>query len=115
MQLFLPRSRGRAWRRPVPSCLARVGPSCAPIVYNPRPPLMDTPPQQPLSARKKLAFSLVLLVFFWLLVELACWAGLWALEKYKGVEYTPALVQTLSDKHRGILQAHIGGSSSYVV
>lgn len=76
---------------------------------------METPPQQPLPARKKLAFSLVLLVFFWLLVELACWAGLWALEKYKGVEYTPALVQTLSDKHRGILQAHIGGSSSYVV
>lgn len=76
---------------------------------------MDTPPQQPLSARKKLAFSLVLLGFLWLLVELACWAGLWALGRYKGVEYTPALVQTLSDKHRGILQAHIGGSSSYVI
>src|SRR5262245_18839729 len=76
---------------------------------------MATPPPQPLSVRKKLAFSLVLLVFLWLLVELACWAGLWALKKYKGVEYTPALVQTLSDKHRGILQAHLGGSSSYVV
>ncbi|MFL6199012.1 MAG: hypothetical protein ACJ76J_07535 [Thermoanaerobaculia bacterium] len=76
---------------------------------------METPPKQPLSARKKLAFSLVLLGFVWLLVEIACWVGLWALDKYKGVEYTPALVQTLSDKHRGILQAHLGGSSSYVV
>jgi hypothetical protein len=78
-------------------------------------PTMETPQPQSLSARKKLAFSLILLGFLWLLVELACWAGLWALAKYKGVEYTPALVQTLSDKHRGILQAHIGGSSAYVV
>lgn len=76
---------------------------------------METPPPQPLSARKKLAFSLVLLGFVWLLVELACWTGLWALERYKGVEYTPALVRTLSDKHRGILQAHLGGSGSYVI
>lgn len=76
---------------------------------------METPPPQPLSVRKKLVFSLVLLGFVWLLVELACWVGLWALERYKGVEYTPALVRTLSDKHRGILQAHMGGSSSYVV
>ena len=74
---------------------------------------METPPQ-PISARKKIAFSLVLLGFVWLLVELACWVGLWALERYKGVEYTPALVRTLSDKHRGILQAHLGGSGSYV-
>lgn len=75
---------------------------------------MATPPPQPQSLRKKLAFSLVLLVFLWLLVELACWVGLWALQRYKGLEYTPALVQTLSDKHRGILQAHLGGSGSYV-
>jgi hypothetical protein len=76
---------------------------------------MATPPPQPLPARKKLVFSLVLLGFVWLLVEVACWIGLWALDRYKGVEYTPALVRTLSDKHRGILQAHLGGSSSYVV
>lgn len=76
---------------------------------------MAAPPPQPLSARKKLAFSLVLLGFLWLLVEVACWVGLWALERYKGMEYTPALVRTLSDKHRGILKAHIAGSSSYVV
>ncbi|MFP5288438.1 MAG: hypothetical protein ACLGI9_22065 [Thermoanaerobaculia bacterium] len=76
---------------------------------------MEKTSQQPLPARKKLAFSLILLGFLWLLVELACWVGLWALERYKGVEYTPALVRTLSDKHRGILQAHLGGSSSYVV
>ena len=75
---------------------------------------MEPTQPQPLSTRKKLAFSLVLLGFLWLLVELACWVGLWALERYKGVEYTPALVRTLSDKHRGILQAHLGGSGSYV-
>lgn len=68
-----------------------------------------------ISTRKKLAFSLVLLGFLWLLTELACLAGLWAFQKYKGIEYTPALVQTLSDKHRGILSAHLGGSSAYVV
>lgn len=75
---------------------------------------METPPPQPLSLRKKLAFSLVLLGVLWLLIELACWVGLWALDRYKGIEYTPALVRTLSDKHRGILQAHLGGSGSYV-
>lgn len=71
-------------------------------------------PPQALSARKKIVFSLVLLLFLWLLIELACWVGLWALRKHKSVEYTPALVQTLSDKHRGILKAHLGGSGSYV-
>ena len=76
---------------------------------------MATPPPQPLPARKKLVFSLVLLGFVWILVELACWVGLWALQRYKGIEYTPALVRTLSDKHRGILQAHIGESGSYVL
>ena len=76
---------------------------------------MEKTSPQPLPARKKLAFSLILLGFLWLLVELACWVGLWALERYKGIEYTPALVRTLSDKHRGILQAHIGESGSYVL
>ncbi|HVG06687.1 MAG TPA: SGNH/GDSL hydrolase family protein [Thermoanaerobaculia bacterium] len=76
---------------------------------------MATPPPQPLPARKKLVFSLILLGFVWILVELACWVGLWALDRYKGIEYTPALVRTLSDKHRGILQAHIGESGSYVL
>ncbi len=80
-------------------------------------PTATTPPIAPipLSTRKKLVFSLVLLAFLWLLAELACQAGLWALAKYKNIEYIPALVQTLSDKHRGILQAHLGGSSSYVI
>jgi hypothetical protein len=67
-----------------------------------------------LSTRKRLAFSLVLLLFLWGLVELVCWGGLWAFRKYKNLEYTPALVQTLNDKHRGILQAHLAGGSSYV-
>jgi hypothetical protein len=76
---------------------------------------MEPTAKPPFSTRKKLVFSLVLLAFLWLLVELACWGGLWALDRYKGIEYTPALVQTLSDKHRGILEAHLGGSSSYVI
>ena len=68
----------------------------------------------PLSSRKKLAYSLVLLAFFWLLVELVCLGGLWALDRYKGLEYKPALVQTLSNKHRGALTAHLSGRQSYV-
>lgn len=67
-----------------------------------------------LSSRKKLAYSLVLFAFFWLFMELACLGALWALERYKGVEYKPALVQTLSNKHRGALTAHLSGRQSYV-
>lgn len=68
-----------------------------------------------LPTQKKLAYSLVLLAVLWLLVELVCWGGLWALKKYKGVEYTPALVQTLERKHRGSLEAHLADTSSYMV
>lgn len=68
----------------------------------------------PLSRRRKLAYTLVLAAATWLAVELVCWLGLRALAR-KGIEYTPALVQTLSDKHRGILRAHVAGASTYVV
>jgi hypothetical protein len=69
----------------------------------------------PLSIRKKLAFSLVLLAFLWLLVELACLGGLWALKRYKNLEYQPQLVEDLNNKHKGILAAQIADTSSYLV
>ena len=68
-----------------------------------------------LSIRKKLAFSLVLLAFLWLVVELVCLGGLWYLKRYKSVQYQPALVEDLSDKHRAVLGIHLGNSTSYVM
>jgi hypothetical protein len=68
-----------------------------------------------LSARKKLAFSAVLLAFLWAVVELICLGGLWALAHYKNVEYQPSLVADLNDKHKGILAAQLADSSSYLV
>ena len=69
----------------------------------------------PFSTRKKILFSLVLLAFLWLIVELACLGGLWALKRYKNLEYQPTLVEDLNDKHKGILTAQIADTSSYLV
>jgi hypothetical protein len=68
-----------------------------------------------ISTRKKLAFSLVLLLFLWGVAELACLVGLWALKRYKNLEYQPKVVEDLSDKHKGILAAQIADTSSYMV
>lgn len=69
-----------------------------------------------LSTRKKAVFSLVLLVFFWLVVELVCLGGLWALKRYKNLEYQqPTRVEDLSGKHKGILAAQIADTSSYMM
>ncbi|HEV2854379.1 MAG TPA: hypothetical protein VHC97_16415 [Thermoanaerobaculia bacterium] len=68
-----------------------------------------------LSTRKKVLFSLVLLAFLWLVVELACLGGLWALKRYKNLEYQPTLVEDLNDKHKGILAAQIADTSSYMM
>jgi len=68
-----------------------------------------------LSTRKKIAFSLVLLACLWLLVELTCLGGLWALKRYKNLEYQPKVVEDLNDKHKGILAAQIADTSSYLV
>ena len=69
-----------------------------------------------ISTRKKALFSLILLAFLWLVVELACLGGLWALKRYKNLEYQqPALVEDLSGKHRGILAAQIADTSSYMM
>ncbi len=69
-----------------------------------------------ISPRKKALFSLILLAFFWLVVELACLGGLWALKRYKNLEYQkPTAVEDLSGKHRGILEAQIADTSSYMM
>ncbi len=68
------------------------------------------------STRKKVVFSLVLLAFLWLVVELACLGGLWALKRYKNLEYQrPTQVEDLNQKHRGILAAQIADTSSYMM
>lgn len=69
----------------------------------------------PLSTRKKALFSLILLGVLWLVVELACLGGLWALKRYKNLEYQPTLVEDLNDKHKGILAAQIADTSSYMM
>jgi hypothetical protein len=69
----------------------------------------------PLSTRKKLVFSLVLAAFLWLLVELVCLGGLWALRRYRNLEYQPKLVEDLTRKHKGILKSQLGDRASYVV
>jgi hypothetical protein len=69
----------------------------------------------PLSTRKKIVFSLVLFAFLWLVVELGCLGGLWALRRYKNLEYQPRLVEDLRDKHKGLLAAQIADRSSYLV
>ncbi len=68
-----------------------------------------------ISTRKKIVFSLVLLAFLWAVVELACLGGLWALKRYKQLEYQPQVVEDLNDKHKGILAAQIADTSSYMV
>jgi hypothetical protein len=67
------------------------------------------------STRKKIAFSLVLLLVLWGAVELACLGGLWALRRFKNLEYQPKIVEDLNDKHKGILAAQIADTSSYMV
>jgi hypothetical protein len=67
------------------------------------------------STRKKIAFSLVLLAFLWAAVELACLGGLWALKRYKNVEYQPSLIEDLSRKHKGMLAAHLADAKSYLI
>jgi len=70
----------------------------------------------PLSTRKKALFSLILLAVLWLVLELACLGGLWALKRYKNLEYQRTdQVEDLNDKHKGILAAQIADTSSYMM
>jgi hypothetical protein len=68
-----------------------------------------------IPTRKKIAFSLILIAFLWVVIELSCLAALWALKRYKHLEYQPQVVEDLNDKHKGILAAQIADSSSYMV
>jgi hypothetical protein len=68
-----------------------------------------------LSGRKKLVFSLVLAGLLWGLLEVACLGGLWALARYKDLEYSPELVRTLSERHRDVLEGFLSGQPSYLV
>jgi hypothetical protein len=67
-----------------------------------------------LPLRRRIVYSFILLAFFWTLVELACLGALWYLGKHKGLEYRPGLVRTLSGRHRGRLEAHLGDQTSYL-
>jgi len=70
---------------------------------------------EPLSGSRKIVFSLVLVGLLWGFVELACLGGLWALARYKNLDYSPELVRTLSEKHRGILDSYLAGQPSYLI
>ncbi len=67
------------------------------------------------STRKKIAFSLILLAVLWGAVELSCLGGLWALKRYKDLEYQPRLLADLTDKHKGLLTAHLADARSYLI
>lgn len=85
----------------------------------PSSPAAASPPPQPqpapIPAAKKLVFSLVLIGLLWGLVELACLVGLWALSRYKDLEYSPELVRSLSERHRGVLEGYLAGEPTYLV
>jgi hypothetical protein len=68
-----------------------------------------------ISRRKKIAFSLVLVAFLWVVIELSCLGALGYLKKYKHLEYQPRVIEDLNDKHKGILAAQIADTSSYMV
>src|SRR3954465_8594475 len=68
-----------------------------------------------IPTRKKIAYSLILIAFLWVVIELACLAALGYLKKYKHLEYQPRVIEDLNDKHKGILAAQIADTSSYMV
>ena len=67
-----------------------------------------------LSTRKKLAYSLVLCLLLWGFVELICLGGLFALDRYKGIRYTPARGEVFERKHRRSLEVHLKDKSPYM-
>lgn len=68
-----------------------------------------------LSTRKKLAFSAALLAFLWALTELACWGGLWALQRYKKLEYRPDVLTDLEPKNRRTIESHLNDPATYMM
>ena len=76
---------------------------------------MPEPETTRASAAKPFIVLAVVAALSWGVVELICWGGLWALERYKDLEYAPEEIRTLSDKHRGVLESYLGGEPSYMV
>ncbi len=67
------------------------------------------------SPRRRVTLAALYLVYLWLLVELGSWAGLWALERYKGIAYVPAQLGTLVAKQRAAIAGHLAERDSYMV
>jgi hypothetical protein len=74
------------------------------------------PARPPRSAGRRALLALVYLAYVWALVELASWVGLWALHRYKGIDYVPAQMGELIEKHRIWIERRLGGrGDSYMV
>ena len=67
------------------------------------------------SARKRLVFLAVGCGLLWGFTELVCLGGLWALRRYKDLEYAPEHLQDLSERHRSVLASYLSGTPSYLV
>jgi hypothetical protein len=64
---------------------------------------------------RRLRLAAFYLLYLWLLVELGSWVGLWALARFRDVEYQPGQAAELIDKHRAGLRGHLAGRDSYQV
>jgi hypothetical protein len=69
----------------------------------------------PLPTAKRLAFSFALFALLWGLTELACWGGLWALQRFKQVEYKAAEITDLEPKNRRSIEAHLADPDTYLI
>jgi hypothetical protein len=67
------------------------------------------------SAARPFVVLAVVVGLIWGFTELVCWGGLWALERYKDLEYAPQEIRELSDKHRGVLESYLAGEPSYMI
>lgn len=70
---------------------------------------------QSLPARKKIAFSLVLIICLWLALEAVCLGGLWALKRYKYLEYQPALLADLKSLLKENLELQLSTPATYLM
>jgi hypothetical protein len=69
----------------------------------------------PLPTGKRVLYSAVLLAVLWGFTELACGVGLWALQRYKGLEYKPAAITDLEPKNRASIEGHLNEPDTYMV
>lgn len=65
-------------------------------------------------ARKKAAFSVLLALTLWGAAEAVFAAGLIALERWKGLDYAPAAMPTLTWRQRLIVEATADGAEGYL-